>query len=654
MNKPPPYLLGAALLFWGSRAEVLWLGAIAGVAIEMANFTKARWEFSGKEFNRIWDVCTLIFVGVGVYLRFSEEVTNAAYQFFLWFPMIFLPMAIGQVYSTQDEVPYRAFSWFKRRRKPTPNEKGVNVAWAYFGVTVVCAGASNLRDLWFFIGISVLVVWAAWANRTFRFPATAWVVSMTAAVAFGFFWSAQLPNLQIWFEGHASELLARLARRDFDARESRTSMGRLGRMKQSSRVVMRVQAEEGPLPPRLRQAVYNVYRDEIWRSTMREFKEVGVEADTTSWTLSNETNRNHLVRVNARLSKSSAMLSLPPTPGQVLELPANRVETNVFRATRSENNPALASYLVTWGGSTRDELPPEAADRYMEDSEKEVIAPVARELKLFDLPDGELVKVIEEYFADFKYTTYQEAAQLGFHRTTPLERFLVETKAGHCEYFATATVLLLRHLGIPARYVTGYAIQERSGDSYIVRERHAHAWATAYVDGEWIEVDTTPADWEQEEYQDFPFYQGFKEWLSGLGFAFTEFRWLSTTGWIGTAAPWIIAVMAIYLGWRIFGKRLRRTGSGLREGDWPGLDSEVFVLERKLSSVGLGREAGETTAQWLTRAREHLPHLEPILRELLTLHYRYRFDPVGIQKRERAELKRIVQGVEIEPVSKRG
>ena len=69
----------------------------------------------------------------------------------------------------------------------------------------------------------------------------------------------------------------------------------------------------------------------------------------------------------------------------------------------------------------------------------------------------------------------------------PLKRFLEISRSGHCEYFATATVLALRAVGIPARYATGYAVQEwgELEKAYVVRRRHAHAWALAYVDGAW-------------------------------------------------------------------------------------------------------------------------------------------------------------------------
>src|SRR5262249_7265815 len=65
----------------------------------------------------------------------------------------------------------------------------------------------------------------------------------------------------------------------------------------------------------------------------------------------------------------------------------------------------------------------------------------------------------------------------------PIDVFLFERKAGHCEYFAAAMCLLLRERGIPARMVTGFVAHEWNarGGYYIVRMRDAHAWVEADI-----------------------------------------------------------------------------------------------------------------------------------------------------------------------------
>src|SRR5204862_334311 len=55
----------------------------------------------------------------------------------------------------------------------------------------------------------------------------------------------------------------------------------------------------------------------------------------------------------------------------------------------------------------------------------------------------------------------------------PLAHFLFETRAGHCEYFASAMIIMLRTLGIPSREVNGLLPAEYTelGGEYSVRAR---------------------------------------------------------------------------------------------------------------------------------------------------------------------------------------
>ncbi|MBQ9781409.1 MAG: hypothetical protein IJW00_10775 [Clostridia bacterium] len=82
-----------------------------------------------------------------------------------------------------------------------------------------------------------------------------------------------------------------------------------------------------------------------------------------------------------------------------------------------------------------------------------------------------------------------------------VENFLTKTKEGYCVQFASSAALILRELGIPARYVEGYIASELtkkgtgSDMSYggYVRDYEAHAWIEVYFDGVgWIQYETTP------------------------------------------------------------------------------------------------------------------------------------------------------------------
>ena len=74
-----------------------------------------------------------------------------------------------------------------------------------------------------------------------------------------------------------------------------------------------------------------------------------------------------------------------------------------------------------------------------------------------------------------------------------LEWFLFDSKQGFCNYYASAEVVMLRSIGIPARLVVGFAQGEFSSPNlYVVREQDEHAWPEVYFPGTgWVEFEPT-------------------------------------------------------------------------------------------------------------------------------------------------------------------
>lgn len=81
-------------------------------------------------------------------------------------------------------------------------------------------------------------------------------------------------------------------------------------------------------------------------------------------------------------------------------------------------------------------------------------------------------------------------------KADPLEEFLFRLRRGHCEYFASALTVMCRSLGVPARLVTGFVMNEYnpSETRYVIRQNCAHAWTEVYTAaGDWVVKDATPA-----------------------------------------------------------------------------------------------------------------------------------------------------------------
>jgi transglutaminase-like putative cysteine protease len=153
----------------------------------------------------------------------------------------------------------------------------------------------------------------------------------------------------------------------------------------------------------------------------------------------------------------------------------------------------------------------------------------------------ETVQKLEQYYQDQIPYTLRPGA-------TPYQKdfvnyFLQENKRGYCAHFASAATLIFRYLGIPARYVEGYAVDtediaqegtmeyDESYEEYYqgmslidskavvsvnITDANAHAWVEVFdPDLGWQVADVTPASGEEES--DNGFWQRLINFLGGSG-----------------------------------------------------------------------------------------------------------------------------------------
>ena len=92
---------------------------------------------------------------------------------------------------------------------------------------------------------------------------------------------------------------------------------------------------------------------------------------------------------------------------------------------------------------------------------------------------------------------YSEDIQGAPPGVDPVSYFLFELQRGYCDYYATAMVMMLRMLDIPARLATGYAEGEFQPETqdFLVRQEDAHTWVEVYFSGlGWIEFEPTAGE----------------------------------------------------------------------------------------------------------------------------------------------------------------
>ena len=161
--------------------------------------------------------------------------------------------------------------------------------------------------------------------------------------------------------------------------------------------------------------------------------------------------------------------------------------------------PAGASYSASRSRNTRSSaLSPEEKTRYLKipaELNTSAVRGIAHTVCAENAAPREKLMAVEHYF----HSNYEYAIGIqvpaGQH---PLLYFLNAhpKPAAHCEYCAAGATVLLRHAGIPCRYVTGFFVTERNefGDYWVARNRDAHAWVEAYIEDEgWVIVEATPA-----------------------------------------------------------------------------------------------------------------------------------------------------------------
>jgi len=109
------------------------------------------------------------------------------------------------------------------------------------------------------------------------------------------------------------------------------------------------------------------------------------------------------------------------------------------------------------------------------------------------IPIFEAASRIERYLKqNYRYTLDVKPPK----QLSAIDDFLFEQKAGYCEYYATAMVLMLRSLGVPARLVSGFLPGEWNafGHYFTVREQDAHTWVEVYFPATgWYPFDPTPS-----------------------------------------------------------------------------------------------------------------------------------------------------------------
>ncbi|HWO10485.1 MAG TPA: transglutaminaseTgpA domain-containing protein, partial [Polyangiaceae bacterium] len=238
---------------------------------------------------------------------------------------------------------------------------------------------------------------------------------------------------------------------------------------------------------------------------------------------------------------------------------------------------------------------------------------------------AQMLQAIERHLErDFSYSR---------HLSRPLDSdpvldFLLRDRRGHCEYFASALALLARAAGIPARVVMGYRVSERSPFGYyVVRERNAHAWVEAWLEGEgWTTRDATPAEAQPNNQEHEAGYATAA--VDALGVKYDELTdWLERRTLLETSLAWVAGCAALAL-IVARGARRRRSRPLLADDELP-----LPFMEQLLAA--LARRGHERRPdEPLERLAARLPDAKPrdIILRYTALRYGGRGDRAALER----------------------
>jgi protein-glutamine gamma-glutamyltransferase len=287
------------------------------------------------------------------------------------------------------------------------------------------------------------------------------------------------------------------------------TLGDVGKIKQNSSVVMRVEYTRNGQPYRpksrilWRGVVLDHYNGKTWSSTLNN-----------GFSLSNRPGHGlslfkmsrHTEVVEQTVYMESLDIPYLFTHGIPVFVDGNFTRLNmdqgfVLKTDRAQSGPkkyTLVSEISDPNMTYNLELPhPDKTvfpERFLQLPEISTATKnLAANLTLSSDSAREKAFNILNHFSDFGYTLEMKNDP----DKTALEYFLFDRKEGHCEYFASAMVILLREAGVPARLVNGFVGAEwhEWGNYLIVRQSHAHSWVEAYLPGVgWAVFDPTPPD----------------------------------------------------------------------------------------------------------------------------------------------------------------
>ena len=632
----PPLFIGFATVFWGFCTGWIPFSIAAAVVFEASNIVKTRFDLQKKDFIRISDLSSVLMLILLFYSYMENEPRMIFLGFITTLPMIFMPLLFAQLFSTSDKVVIGT-KFGKNVHAHSP----VDIRTLYIPAVLFATAAANIKSVWFVV-LFLIIVFVALSGYVkdsktlkryimFSLIAVFTTVFIGGAVVGGHILISR--KMMDWYNDWYSSLSA-------DPFKTSTAMGDLGRLKLSGEIVFRAYPGKSPvIPLYMKQSDYNVIVGNSWYSRPKRTTSVFPDNDM-EWQFFGEGEGSDTMKVSVWMSsrKGEGVLPLPDGAKRATGLDVAGIEKSFLGAIYVEEGPELLEFTVSYDYDRRYEPFPGRMDLYIPEPEKKVVDDVMRQNSLIGKTSEETLENIERFFAGFTYSTNLKSTS----NKSVLFDFLNNTKEGHCEYFASATVLMLRNAGIAARYRTGFMLDEYDSfeNALIARKRDAHAWVIAYIGDTWVTVDTTPPQWKVSDGGGKSFFEPVNDFFAWLKLKYEQYRRKKDAGF----NKFLIAaatVLTVFMIARVYlrKKRVKETPSGTKKPlfEAAGLDSPLYEILDFYEKNGLKRDDSETLRRWIEKNSTELGN-DFDFPGFAKLHEKLRFDTKADRTRLMSEL----------------
>ena len=462
----------------------------------------------------------------------------------------------------------------------------------------------------------------------------------------------------------------------------RVRLGDFEEIRRDRGVVMRIVADDvSASPPRWRGPAYDRYENAEWRQSLSGVS--SLPRGGGAFLLDRPSEGPRTTSEIFLEPLDTDVLFLPPASSE-LAIAARFVYVDPYLTLRT-GRPARAGrrYAVTWDHSAAPVTSPVGGVERLTRSRRRLYTQLPELSARFHALAAE-VTVGEDGLEAARLAERHLQTSYGYTLSSPprvhpdpLEDFLFEARAGHCEYFATAMVMMMRSRDIPSRLVTGFTRGEINavGEFEVVRKTNAHAWVEVFDERRgWVAFDPTPASSDVAAFRDVSmFSQGIDSlrmlWdmyvvafdlqrqrgvlgnvmrggdavrvAAALAFALVE-RYKTAVGGalLFLLVVWLLSHTSLARGFR-FRLPFWPWGTKLPGGEPPvRFYAKLLGL---LAQLGIEKPLGETAIEFARKLEASLPGIT----EVTLLYYRVRFGDEVLSREEQAHVQRLCAAIRL-------